>query len=330
MRRNKGGFTLIEILTVVALIAILFVVFIPRIDFATTKARETGVMNDFRSYQLALQSVAKIHAGIDFGNDEDSFVKALNSYLDKSMQVKPYSAHILQSEKKDPWGTSYSVHWGRNVVNIYCSGADKEVGTDDDYVMTVAYDVDNSNVVILTAGFASNIDTSKSDADSDSQSPTEYDKLQMLHFSIDFSYMAFGKNISEIAEMESNNEPYSLTISLGVDWTENEIEKSKTIDCVVTWLDAANIDTSSGTYDLTERLLLNLMTALSEDEDFSKAFSVGLDTGGSMYGRPFITLTGKQGANARTMGDFTVSVSSENLGGILQEPNPRTMILYQN
>ena len=65
------GFTLVEILTVVMIIAILFVVFVPRINFATTKAREAGIMNDFHEFQIALESVASQHNGFQgFGHTE--------------------------------------------------------------------------------------------------------------------------------------------------------------------------------------------------------------------------------------------------------------------
>lgn len=67
---KKKGFTLIEIITVIALISILFVIFIPRIDFATERVREVGVQNDMRSYQIAIEQVAREHNGFsDFVDD---------------------------------------------------------------------------------------------------------------------------------------------------------------------------------------------------------------------------------------------------------------------
>ena len=68
--RNKKAFTLIELLIVIAIIGILFIVLVSKVDFATDKAKATGVQTDFRSYQVALEQVAKENAGFNtFGWD---------------------------------------------------------------------------------------------------------------------------------------------------------------------------------------------------------------------------------------------------------------------
>lgn len=54
---TKRGFTLVEILIVVAVIGILFISLVPRIDFAGDKARETGIKTDFRSFELAARNL---------------------------------------------------------------------------------------------------------------------------------------------------------------------------------------------------------------------------------------------------------------------------------
>ena len=67
---KKKAFTLIELLIVIAIIGILFIVLISKVDFATDKAKATGVQTDFRSFQLAFDTVAKEHAGFNtFGWD---------------------------------------------------------------------------------------------------------------------------------------------------------------------------------------------------------------------------------------------------------------------
>ena len=67
---KRNAFTLIELLIVIAIIGILFVVLISKVDFATDKANATGVQTDFRSFQVAIESVAKENAGIaTFGWD---------------------------------------------------------------------------------------------------------------------------------------------------------------------------------------------------------------------------------------------------------------------
>ena len=69
-KNNKKAFTLIELLIVIAIIGILFIVLVSRVDFATDKAKATGVQTDFRSFQVALDQVAKENAGFNiFGWD---------------------------------------------------------------------------------------------------------------------------------------------------------------------------------------------------------------------------------------------------------------------
>ena len=67
---KRKAFTLIELLIVIAIIGILFIVLVSKVDFATDKAKATGVQTDFRAFQVAIESVAKEHAGLaTFGWD---------------------------------------------------------------------------------------------------------------------------------------------------------------------------------------------------------------------------------------------------------------------
>ena len=67
---KRKAFTLIELLIVIAIIGILFIVLISKVDFATDKSKATGVQTDFRSFQVAFETVAKENAGFNtFGWD---------------------------------------------------------------------------------------------------------------------------------------------------------------------------------------------------------------------------------------------------------------------
>jgi prepilin-type N-terminal cleavage/methylation domain-containing protein len=67
---KRRAFTLIELLIVIAIIGILFIVLVSKVDFATDKAKATGVQTDFRSFQMAFDAVAKENAGFNtFGWD---------------------------------------------------------------------------------------------------------------------------------------------------------------------------------------------------------------------------------------------------------------------
>ncbi len=62
---KKKAFTLIELLIVIAIIGILFIVLVSKVDFATDKAKASGVQTDFRSFQVALEMVSKENAGFN-------------------------------------------------------------------------------------------------------------------------------------------------------------------------------------------------------------------------------------------------------------------------
>ena len=67
---KKKAFTLIELLIVIAIIGILFIVLVSNVDFATDKAKTTGVQTDFRSFQVAFETVSRENAGFNtFGWD---------------------------------------------------------------------------------------------------------------------------------------------------------------------------------------------------------------------------------------------------------------------
>ena len=67
---KKKAFTLIELLIVIAIIGILFIVLVSKVDFATDKAKTSGVQTDFRSFQVTLETVSKENAGFNtFGWD---------------------------------------------------------------------------------------------------------------------------------------------------------------------------------------------------------------------------------------------------------------------
>ena len=80
---RKQAFTLIELLIVIAIIGILFIVLVSKVDFATDKAKATGVQTDFRSFQLAFETVSRENSGFNtFGWDTGDANQdgVLNSY----------------------------------------------------------------------------------------------------------------------------------------------------------------------------------------------------------------------------------------------------------
>lgn len=165
--QKKKAFTLVEILIVVAVIGILFVALVPRIDFAGDKARETGVKTDFRSFELAAEQLMREKAGLaDYADVADLCADdGINLYLDGALKFDTTG----KSAKKDQWNQEYTVqivkpasatNANSGAIIFLSNGKDAVLSSDsDNYALAVTF-VDGQ-IESKTIGFSSNIDSSK-------------------------------------------------------------------------------------------------------------------------------------------------------------------------
>lgn len=168
---KKRAFTLVEILIVVAVIGILFVTLVPRIDFAGDKARETGVKTDFRSFELAAEQVLRENAGIgefcDASGDADiaelAGANGINLYLDKAIKFDTSGV----CAKQDQWNQNYTMqiiessdgNKNNGAIMFISNGKDSVLNeTEDNYALVVTYY--DGQIEAETIGFSSNIDAS--------------------------------------------------------------------------------------------------------------------------------------------------------------------------
>lgn len=177
--RQKKGFTLVEILVVIVIVAILATVLIPKIAGFTDKAKETGVINDFRSMQTSIQGVGILNTGfkglID-GEDVTALVAAINKDLDVRLTFEEDADQNLVSKQLDPWGKPYKmvIDAANDAVLIVSAGVDGAfkddlevtVPTAADGAITVADAKDDlvlfvgqiqGTTVVKTAGLSKNI-----------------------------------------------------------------------------------------------------------------------------------------------------------------------------
>ena len=173
--QKKRAFTLVEILIVVAVIGILFVTLVPRIDFAGDKARETGIKTDFRSFELAAEQVLRENAGIgEFCDDDGDAIIAelagangINLYLDKAIKFDTSGV----CAKADQWNQKYTMqiiessdgNKNNGAIMFISNGKDSMIsGTGgehlDNYALVVTYY--DGQIEAETIGFSSNIDAS--------------------------------------------------------------------------------------------------------------------------------------------------------------------------
>ena len=143
---KRRAFTLVELLVVIAIIGILFVVLISKVDFATEKSKATGVQTDFRSYQVAIETVARENAGLSVLVDNDAggeakyaeLEKALNKNLDSKLHVEIDADGKISTEAKDPWKEQYLGAYlapdedgtvkDRGAIVMFSAGKDNKLG----------------------------------------------------------------------------------------------------------------------------------------------------------------------------------------------------------
>lgn len=154
MFKNEKGFTLVEILVVIVIIGILFTVILPRIDFASDKARQTGVKTDFRTFATAAEQYLRETAA------KDMTQKGLNTYLDKSNQIPTGTTVIdatgvkVESKKQDPWGKEYEFEIkdpGTSTGQVIVKSYGKTGSTTADFVAGIYYKT--GTIETCTTGF---------------------------------------------------------------------------------------------------------------------------------------------------------------------------------
>ena len=144
---KRKAFTLVELLVVIAIIGILFVVLISKVDFATEKSKASGVQTDFRSYQLAIETVARENAGLSVlvnneASGEEKYAAletALNKNLDPKLHVEIDADGKISTEAKDPWKEQYLGAYlapdadgtvkDRGAIVMYCKGSNLKLGS---------------------------------------------------------------------------------------------------------------------------------------------------------------------------------------------------------
>jgi prepilin-type N-terminal cleavage/methylation domain-containing protein len=152
-KMNKKAFTLIELLIVIAIIGILFIVLVSKVDFATDKAKATGVQIDFRSFQVALEMVAKENAGFNtFGWDTGDVKRA-----DFATALAGYTYTNEEKDAGDRVRNAYD-EGDKNLNGKYdVNGVDGYTGTTETWtgrkvyteVWTGVYTIDNPGTVSL-------------------------------------------------------------------------------------------------------------------------------------------------------------------------------------
>jgi len=117
--RENSGFTLVELMVVLIIIAVLIGVSIPIYFVFRERAREASTESDMKSMASAIEM---------YRNDyqvyppQQGFPQNISSYFDG------------QAPEADFWNTAYSYVSSADSYQLTSSGKDKQAGTDDDIV----------------------------------------------------------------------------------------------------------------------------------------------------------------------------------------------------
>jgi general secretion pathway protein G len=128
--QSQSGFTLVEMLLVVAIIGILAALVIPRIVGRSEQARVTAAQAD-------ISGGIKSALG-QFEVDNGFFPKTLQDLLTQPSNAKNWHGPYLDKLPIDPWGNPYVYYYpgkhSPNSFDLLSVGPDGKEGTDDDVV----------------------------------------------------------------------------------------------------------------------------------------------------------------------------------------------------
>lgn len=130
--RRRAGFTLIEVMVVVAILAILAAVVVPRVMDEPAKARAAKVKQDLRAIESALDLYKLDNYRYP---TTDQGLEALVSRPASGPEPTNYKeGGYLRKLPRDPWGNPYQyLHPGEHgEVDIYSLGADGAPGGSDE------------------------------------------------------------------------------------------------------------------------------------------------------------------------------------------------------
>jgi type II secretion system protein G len=125
MSNQKRGFTLIEVLVVVAIVGILAALLLPQFITSIQKAKQKGTMQDMNGIA---KSIIDYITDVGFAPEQSGAVVAGSTFVE---ELRPFYVKALPL--LDQWGTTFFVYCGTAVASAGLSGITE--GGPDDFVI---------------------------------------------------------------------------------------------------------------------------------------------------------------------------------------------------
>jgi len=128
-RYNQDGFTLIEIMVVIAIIGLLALMIVPRFKGVTNQAKTTKAQADISELQ---QQLDRYYLDNGFYPTTDQGLQALVNPPTSGRTPANYSSDgYIQRLPKDPWGNPYAYQSDGNTYELKSFGPDGVESGDD-------------------------------------------------------------------------------------------------------------------------------------------------------------------------------------------------------
>jgi general secretion pathway protein G len=130
-RRARQGFTLVEMLLVLVILAVLAAIVIPKFSGRSQQAKETAAKSQISSIELALDAFEVDNGFYPAG------ATGLNALVDQPNNAQNWKGpYLKKGVPLDPWGNPYIYTYpGKNNARGYdllSTGPDGRAGGDDD------------------------------------------------------------------------------------------------------------------------------------------------------------------------------------------------------